>query len=280
MKKNIVRNPLTLQIIAGRTLDEQIEYVRKYGQHGVAPFLRDRLLDSLGIPKPKATAENLIFFGCYAPFDIPLLLRDYIEILERLGLEYTYLEKDFCCGFPMIETSTGADRDSAREAGKEFMLMNCDLARQKGAKTISYCCAGCAYLAKKFFPNDVIRHLHYPDLIVEKLKNEKLRVAPTVVGYYEGCHRRYRAVAPGVDLDWGKYRALLDRIEGLKIVDLTHEVCCADYPERIVEEAEKINLDTILCSCRGCYVRVNAVARGRLKMKYFSEILLQALKGE
>jgi Fe-S oxidoreductase len=277
MKKH--QDELLMPLLAGRTLDEQIGCIKRYGNHAVGSVLRDIVLESsISLPKPRETAENLVFFGCYLPFMMPQLLRNYIEILERLGVEYTYLEKEFCCGEPMMETTTGADLEKSVEAGREFMLMNRELAEQKGVKTISYFCIGCAYVAKKYFPNDTIRHLYYPDLIIEKLENKALRVTTTVVGYYEGCHRNYHAFAPEVNLDLARYRKLLDRIEGLEVVDLRHKICCVDYPEHIIEEAEKRHLDTVLCLCPGCYLRLDALAKGRVQMKYFPEMLLQLLE--
>lgn len=273
------RDELVMQLLAGRTLDEQIGYIKRYGNHAVGSVLRDIVLESsIGLPKPRETAENLVFWGCYLPFMMPQLLCNYIEILERLGVEYTYLEKEFCCGAPMMETTTGADLEKSVEAGREFMLMNRELAEQKGVKAISYCCIVCTYVARKLFPNDTIRHLYYPDLIIEKLENKALRVTTTVVGYYEGCHRTYHAFAPEVNLDLAGYRKLLDRIEGLEVVDLPHKICCVDYPERIVEEAERRHVDTILCLCPGCYLRAGAVAKGRVQMKYFPELLLELLE--
>ena len=100
-----------------------------------------------------------------------------------------------------------------------------------------------------------------------------------MVGYYEGCHARNHAFAPGISLDWDKYRELLDRIQGLKVVDLPKSACCSVHPELIVEEARKKDLDTILCSCIGCYIRVGAAARGKVQMKYLTDVLLHALRG-
>ena len=270
-----------VRLAAGRTLNEEIEYIRKYGNHGVAPDLRNALVAALGIPKPRETAEHLIIFGCYLPFMMPLLLLDYINILEHLGVEYTYLKREFCCGATLLGTS-GADEEKAMAAGKEFMQINRDLALQKGAKTISYFCIGCAYMARAFFSDDdTIRHLYYPDLIIDNLGDRKLRITPAVMGYYEGCHRRRRdLLPPDTDLNWEGYRELLERIEGLELVDLPNEICCVDYPERIVKAAEKQNLDTILCSCTRCYLTVGRTARERVQMKYLPEILLQALRGE
>jgi len=268
-----------LSLVAGRSLDEQIEYVRKNRNHDTLPMLRRMVLQGVGIPPPKERAKNVIVFGCYLSFLTPLLLRDYIEILDRLGIEYTYLQDEFCCGLPMIQTTEGAEREKAIEVAKELMRTNRDLAQHKGAETMTYCCVWCAHLAKQFYPDEANRHLYYPDSIINRLERETLRVAPTTIGYYEGCHKGNRYYAPDVSLDWGRYRQLLDRIEGLRVVDLPHRTCCRDYPERIVEAAEKNNLDTILCSCISGYVTVGAVAKGRVQVKYFPEVLLQSLRG-
>ena len=50
----------SLDAMADRILDEQIECVRKYGNHGLTPILRERVLESLRIPKPRQKAESLI----------------------------------------------------------------------------------------------------------------------------------------------------------------------------------------------------------------------------
>ena len=269
-----------LQVAAGRTLDEQMEYIRKHGSHGILPTLRSMVLRGVGIPGPKETAKNCIAFGCYLSFITPLELRDYLEILDRLGIEYTYLDKEYCCGLPMVFSTEGEEREKAMKAARQFVEMNRDAALQKRATTISYFCPWCAYLAKSFFPGEAARHVYYPDLIIEKLEKRTLRIAPTTMGYYEGCHTRNRFYAPGVSLDWARYRKLLDKIEGLKVVDLPRDVCCIESAERIVEVAEKRNLDTILCSCVSGYVAIGGVAGGRVQMKYLTEVLLQSLKGQ
>ncbi len=266
-----------LEIIAERTLDEQIECIRKYGNHGITPVLRSTLLKSLGITMPKQNAKNLLMFGCYIPFMYPQLLRDYIKILDLLGVEYSYLEEEHCCGMPMIFTTTGAEREKAMKAGKEFMQMNRDIAQQKGATNIVYSCIGCAHAAKGFFPDEAAHHMYYFSLIIDKLEKKTLSIAPTVMGYYEGCQIRYNELFPEVSLDWGRCRQLLDRIEGLEIVDLPHKICCAEHSDRIVETAEKQNLDTILCSCNGCYGRINTAAQGRMQVKYLTDVLLEVL---
>jgi Fe-S oxidoreductase len=207
------------EIVAGRTLEEQMECVKKYGNHGftIPSVLRGVILQALGACRePKQTAKNLLMFGCYLPFSSPFMVRDCIRLLDLLGLDYTYLEQEFCCGSPMVQVSTGMERKRAIAMGKKFIQLNRDMAQQRCATTMAYCCAGCATMTKGIFPADKRhRHVYILDLIIEKLGKETLRVEPTVAGYFEGCHSRFRNIFPEVNLDWERYRQLLDRIEGL-----------------------------------------------------------------
>lgn len=268
------------EIVAGRTLNEQISHIKTLGCHGTPALLRKKILESTGIPLPKAVADTVLFFGCYMPFVIPSSIRDYVTILERLEIDYTYLDDEFCCGFPMIETTIGLDQEKALEAGRQFMEANREKALQKGAKNVVYICVWCAHLAKRFFLNDSVGHLYYPDLILDKLNEEEMKVAPMTAGYFEGCHRRSRVCAPGIDLDWAKYRRTVGKIAGLEIVDLPKETCCSTNPERIVAEAEKRGLRSILFPCVSCHVRVGTAAKGRIKPIYLPQLLLSAIRQE
>lgn len=277
MPKDITKDPVMLEIVAGRSVEEQVEHIRKEGNHGGAQPLRKRLLGGLGIYREREKAENLILFGCYLPFRMPLSLRSYLRLLDRLGLEYTFLDKEYCCGLPMVEMSQGAERERGEAAAREFIELNLSLGREQGAKRAVYFCIWCAYLGKRFFPHGDIVQMYYPDLLLERLEQVKLTLEPTVIGYYEGCHRRNRTWAEGVELNWAGYRKLLDRVQGLKVVDLPHRVCCVDYPDRIVEEALKLNLGTVVCSCPACHARVGAAGRGKIQMSYLPDLLLQAV---
>ncbi len=266
-----------LALIAGRTTNEQIESIKRHGNHGLAPTLRATLLRGLGITKSKPVAKNLIIFGCYVPFSNPLLIRNYIKLLDLLQIEYTYLNKEYCCGLPMLLSTTGVEHEKAIKAGIEFMQMNRDMAQQQGAENMVYCCVGCAHSAKGYFVDEPAHHMYYFDLLIDKLEKKTLRIAPTVMGYYEGCQVRYKKLFPEVSLGWERCRQMLNGIDGLKMVDLPHKICCRDYPERIVKTAKKQNLNTILCSCNACYTRLSTAAQGSIQVKYLTDVLLEAL---
>ena len=263
---------------SGRTVAEQIESIRKYGNHGVSPVLRAGVLAAHGISKPKDKAQNCIIFGCYRPFTTPFLLRDYIRLLDMLDIDYTYLDQEYCCGAPLAMLTPGEQLDNVMAAGREFNQLNLDLAQQKGATKQAYCCTGCVHAAKNTFTETSDRHVYMVDLILDGLEKQQLKIPPTVMGYFEGCHTFFRSIYPGVSLDWGRYRQRLSKIEGLNIVDLPNKMCCKESAAKIIESAEKMNLSKILCSCNWCYSSLMPAAKGKLQMISLPELLLQSLE--
>jgi Fe-S oxidoreductase len=262
----------------GRTMAEQIESIRKYGNHGVSPVLRSAVLASHGIAKPKARAENCIIFGCYRPFNTPYLVRDCIRLLDMLSIDYTYLDQEYCCGAPLAMQASRDQIDNIMAAGKDFNRQNYDLAQKKGATKLAYCCSGCAHAARNTFVDTSDRHVYMPDLILDSLEKHNLKIPPTVMGYFEGCHTFVRSVYPAGSIDWDRYRRRLRDVDGLKIVDIPNNMCCQNSAEAIIEHAEKVNLDKILCSCSGCYASLMQPAKGKVRLISLPELLLQSLE--
>ncbi|SPF39789.1 conserved hypothetical protein [Syntrophobacter sp. SbD1] len=262
----------------GRTISEEIESIRKYGNHGMSPVLRAAVLSAHGFPKPKAKAENGIFFGCYRPFTNPFLLRDYITLLDLLSVDHTHFDREYCCGWPLIVESTGEELDRARTLSLEFNQLNLDLARQKGATTLAYCCVGCAHAAKHAFKDTADTHVYIVDLILDKIDNRRLKMKPAVIGYFEGCHTIHRELYPGTFLNWNRYRRQLDGIEGLKVVDLPKNLCCKNPAADVMEKAADLNLDKIVCTCNWCYNSLKEKTSGGLHVMSLPQLLLQCLE--
>jgi hypothetical protein len=134
-------------------------------------------------------------------------------------------------------------------------------------------------MAKKFFPNDIIRHQYYLDLIIEGLQDRDLRIAPTRLGYFEGCQRTFRAFAPEVDWDFSNYRRLLTKVEGLEIIELSNQICCVEDPTIILHEGKRLGLESILCLCPGCFLKIKGVSEvSNGKAVYFPQLLLDIIK--
>ena len=262
-------------IACGRTASEEIETIRKYGNHGASPVLRSGVLAAHGIVKPQDTAKNAVIFGCYRPFTTPFLLRDYIRLMGLLGIDHTWLERENCCGLPLLMHGKEEQSDDSRDLSREFNRLNVDLARQKGAETLAYCCVGCAYAAKHALKDTSDAHVYIVELILDNIASSRMKMKPATVGYFEGCHTYYRALFPGTDLNWDRCSDQLHAMEGLKIVELPKNLCCKISAEKILGKAAELNLDKIVCTCNSCYVSLREASGGKLNVLSLPEFLLQ-----
>jgi len=265
-------------VAAGRSTDQQIEDVRKEGMHFTPSVLRNSIIGGLEILR-KETAENLIVMGC-ACYGTAMPLRGYFQLLDRLDIDYTFLTKEYCCGFPIIQSAllAGEDRRKTDLAAREFIGLNIEQARVIGAKRMVYFCTWCIYMARRFYPEIDIPQLFYPDLLVPRLDKERLRLKPTRVGYFGGRPHRYPIIVPegDVKIDWSVYRRLLDRIEGLEVVDIPR-YCCTSADWAIWERLGKEGVNTLVTPCIVCYGRLWRRAPEGVKVKFLSDILLEAL---
>lgn len=265
-------------LAGGRSVDEQVEWLQKYGNHGIPSILRAGVLGSHGLARYKEQAENILIFGCYIPFSGHGYLKDYFQVLDRLNIDFGCLEEESCCGAPIISQSTREDREKATAVGRSIAQENMERAQQKGAARLAYFCVGCAHFTKSLFPDDADRHVYIHDLVMERLEDMTLRVPPAKVGYFEGCHTLYKVQSPGVTLDWQRYRRLLDRIEGLNVLDLPSHTCCKNASAKILENAEKLNVDTLLCACNGCFNFIGQASEGKIRVVSYPEMILKALE--
>ncbi|MFH2124162.1 MAG: (Fe-S)-binding protein [Pseudomonadota bacterium] len=277
------KNPLAIwqstaeALSCGRTIDEQVESIRRYGNHGVPPVLRAGVLAAHGIEKPKATAEICLIFGCYRPFTTPFLLREYIRLLDILCVEYTYLDQEYCCGAPLVMLATEEHRSEMLATGSEFNRLNLDHARQKGAGTLAYCCVGCVSAARNTFHESLDQHVYIVDLILDRLETRRLKLEPMIIGYFAGCHSFIQSTYPKASLDWERYRQQISAIEGVTIVNLPN-MCCKQSAEKIIEQAEEMKVDKILCACNWCHSALEQTVQERIPMIRLPELLLQSLE--
>ena len=266
---------------ADRPLADQLQCIKDTGIHVPAWMLRAGLLRALGVPEPKEKSENFLTFGCMVPFWSPSKLRDTLKLLDLVGIEYNYSsEREVCCGAPPLEDSiefvdiSDEERQKIKDQCKEFMQFNWDLGKQAGAKNMVYTCQVCAALVKNTFPEDAESHRWVYDPIMDKVEGMTLEMPPTVMGYFEGCHRFFPYNG---NLDWPRYRQVLGNIKGLTLVDLDNHYCCKQHPDRILEEAEEKNLKTLLVPCGDGHYILKQASQGKIEVKNMPEILLQVL---
>ena len=246
---------------------------------------RSRLLANIGVKPPKPSSENLIILGCQAVDGLGTMqVRSFLWLLDRLGVDYTYLnfpETEYCCSWNLVRQADGEEKTKAYEFSKYFIGLNIDQARKKGAKRIFYFCQWCNGSAQYSFPDNVIDiPLHYHlDLVVETLKKKsfQFRMAqPTKIAYYEGCHKRQ---VPNSRFDWPAYRQMLNHVHNLEVVDLPVKGCCctSTVSEHLVSQAIQSGSAALITPCTACRLHIQDAARSqKFPVKLLPELLLEA----
>ena len=234
-------------------------------------------LDNIGIKPAKPTAENLIILSCFAVGSLDLQVRSLLWLLDRMGVDYTYLhlpEKEYCCGWTI-------EQDAKHEFTKYFVGLNIDQARKLGVKRIFYFCIECNNAARCTDPDDAndIPLRYHLDLVVEALKKKHFPLKmepPTRIAYFEGCHKCHK----DLKLDWPGYRQMLDQIEGLEIVDLPVKGCCtvSAVKERLISQAIEAGASQLITPCTTCSTRIPKLDSNRkFPVRLPTELLLEAI---
>lgn len=272
--------PRNLMVHEPRSVEQQIEDVRREGMLLTPEMLRNHIVRGLEISHKRKSADNVVIIGC-ASFGIMLALKRYFELLERLGVEYTTLRKEYCCGWPLVQHQLVFEggRDKGDEAAREFLGLNMQLAKEREAKNMVYFCTWCAYMAKRLCPQEEgLSHLFYADVLLPLVEGCSLRVSTTRVGYFSGRPHRWPMLVPeeDFDLNWQGYRRMLGRIEGLDVVDIPH-YCCITADNLIWDKARMERLDTIITSCTACYSRLLNRAPEGIRIRLISDVIMEAL---
>lgn len=257
----------------GRTAEEQIEFIDNNGTHAMSSMLRRQLLHSLGIKAPKDEAENVVIFGCYKPFTSPDMIREYLKLFDLLNIDYTWLEKEYCCGFPVL----GQHPDQI-EHGRRFNKKNIAMAEEKKAKSLIYCCIGCATAARHLVEDSTPQLRYVLDIILDAMEKRQYKISPITIGYFEGCHSWFHYNFPNGKQNWARYRSFLDTIDGLTVVDLPNNLCCKRSINQIFDNAAKMNLDHIVAPCIDCQKNLYDKAEKQITVMSYPEILLRALE--
>jgi len=261
-------------VFGGRTIDEQLSYVDKLGNHGLPEIIKAMSYYGTAKAMAKETAENLVFLGCYHPFLSHERTVAYFELLDALGVEFACLDKEYCCGAFPIKLAKD-DKESVMKRSREFVKRNIEAADLKKAKRIAYFCCQCAYVSRFLVPEAGDRLVYGLDIILEALKGRSLKLPPARAGYFEGCHTN-KIGFPEIDMNWKAYRETLNKVKGLSVEDIPNNVCCQTAPDKILEMARQKNLETLICPCSTCAMGLNRAIGGHIKIITLAEVLLDA----
>jgi len=98
--------------------------------------MRRRLLANIGVKEAKSNSANLIILSCSAVNGwATIQLRSFLWLLDRLGIDYTYLhlpEKEYCCGWTTVRNSKDDEKVKSFDSSKNCIGLNIEQGRKIG----------------------------------------------------------------------------------------------------------------------------------------------------
>ena len=230
---------------------------------------KNRLNWMKGIEKEvprKEKADILYFVGCTSSYRQKDLAQATIKILNKLGVNYTVAEDEWCCGSPLMRTGQ-------LNLVTDLVNHNLDLIKDTGAKTVVTSCAGCYRTLKKDFPKyadalqgiEIVHITEFLQTMIEagKLKLPK-KLESVIVTYHDPCHLgRHSGV-------YDAPRTIIKAIPGIEFVEMArireNAWCCGagggvksgfkDWAIEIsnerIKEAEETGCEILLSACPFC----------------------------
>ncbi|MHA1132061.1 MAG: (Fe-S)-binding protein [Candidatus Helarchaeota archaeon] len=256
----------------------------------------DQRFDWLEGRKVAKGKDILYFAGCTASFREKEIAQATVDILQKLGIEFSILGSDeWCCGSPML-------RSGLRKDAMEIIEHNYKTIVDSGAKTIITSCAGCYKTLIQDYPKLLgkdkleFKVVHSSQLFQKELKKQGILLGPQdiTITYHDPCHlSRHAAVRKDP-------RRLIGMLPGVKFVEFRRNNkqawCCGagggvkkafpDFAlwtsqERVKEADEIENLEAIVSTCPFCKLNIKDGVDS-LDRKYqvidLTELLLKSMK--
>lgn len=227
-------------------------------------------------PKIKEKADVLYFAGCTASYVNSDVAQASLRILDKAGIDFTYMGTDeACCGIPMKVSGKW-------DVFEQIFEHNVAEARKRGAKTIVTSCPACALVWKEMYPQLARKKgqeyefnvKHYSEIAAEAIKDGKLKFDHEVkekVAFHDSCHL---GRAQGI---YEPPRELLKAVPGVELVEMEHNrekgLCCGSVLTLIgepavapklggnrLQEAIDVDADRVIALCPCCQVQLRASA--------------------
>ncbi|MHA1595841.1 MAG: LUD domain-containing protein [Candidatus Baldrarchaeia archaeon] len=212
------------------------------------------------LPKRERRSETLLFIGCTASISYKDIAVASFEILEFLGVDFTFLGRDeICCGGPLLLIGM-------RRKFNEIMEMVRTRMENMGISTVITVCPMCLRTFKKHYRASGINFLHITEILAEAIESGKLRLkmpSSVKVTYHDPCHLgRHLGI-------YDPPRKVLESIENLEFVEMEESRnlawCCGGplnmYIQEVAEKmsdkigmmAQETDAERISTACPTCY---------------------------
>jgi Fe-S oxidoreductase len=281
-------------VISG--VSQTIENLQKSGNiTGDDPQNRFLWLDNLALSEEdraklfKKQSEAVYFTGCVGALfpQVGGIPQSLTKLLLRLGADFSLLDDERCCGYPVMAGGKGAGGVA------EYALHNISQIEGKGAKTVIVTCPTCYYMFTKVYPGLYEKPLpfqvsHYAEYLAG-VDGITCGGKDTTVTYHDPCdlgRKLHITEAP---------RTLLAGLSGVEFREMRFSgedsKCCGgggnlemanaelsgDIAAKRVNDALETGAEYLLSSCQQCKRTLQNAARktrARIKVLDLLEFLL------
>ena len=254
-RKKIVKDSLGLP--------EQIEKLAvKVSRYGNV-FGDETPISSTPYLKENRNSETFYFLGCMVKFRESQIAKAVDELANKLSLTLGVIDKEFCCGSPLLRTGQF-------KVAKSIMSKNTEILNKLGIKTLITSCPGCYSTFKNEYPkhgfqlNFNLQHITEYLINNSQIKNFISNSKPIKVTYHDPCElgRLNKIYDPP--------RQLLQNISNIQLIEpfrtRINAWCCgagagvqAGYPNLSKQiaidrfnELQNTKADYIVTACPNC----------------------------
>jgi Fe-S oxidoreductase/FAD/FMN-containing dehydrogenase len=227
--------------------------------------------------KIKDRAEIAYFPGCTSAFVEQDVALATARLLDKAGIEFTYLGKEeACCGIPMLM----AGRWDAWEA---IMDHNIELMKSKGVKTIVTSCPACRLVWETYYKRWMLDRgeqyhftaKHYSEVLAEQIAAGRFEIPETLKGrftYHDPCHmgrasgvyeapRRLIQAIPGIDYQEMEFNRSQAHCCGSVMTLVADPEAAARIGQVRLNDAQKVQAQTIITACPCCRFQLQVSGR-------------------
>ncbi len=224
----------------------------------------------------KEKSEIAFFPGCTASLVEKDIAESTARLLQKAGVEFTYLGKEeACCGIPMLMAGRW-------DTFEEIMDHNMEAMKRHGASTIITSCPACRLVWDTYYRRWTedrgqqydFKAKHYSEIIAEKIAEGSFTLDKELsanITYHDPCHM---GRASGI---YEEPRALLRAIPGINYREMNynreHAHCCGSVMSLVadpdaagkigkvrLDDACEVGAETIITACPCCRVQLQVSA--------------------
>jgi len=184
-------------------LNDQIEVLKKHG----TPFKlnKSRIKPIKGI---NVKSKTLLYFGCFTTVKTPKYGENIAKYLLSKNVDFNILEKEICCGYPILCTGETNTYDFLIERNKKLFI-------EKGIEKIITVCPSCYMVFKKHYQELGIKIEYFTEYLTPRVRKSKGNLI-----IQHACPLKYIEF-PGIEEEL----RLIYEASGYNVLSIPHNCC-------------------------------------------------------